>query len=394
MAKIKEQNETMTNFGCSFKVDMINDQVQLQEKLAYWESLPFIAIDTEFVRVDTFYPIAGLIQVADDTGIYLIDPLDIDDLTVFKPLLIGNTIKVMHSMSEDIALFQTISNCMPQNIFDTQIACALLGQGISLSYQKFIELYLGLAIDKGETRSDWLKRPLSDSQLEYAAKDVHYLYQVYPQLVSQLEERNLSEVVQQECALINLGLTDTTADMDSYYLKLRGGWKLPILSQVILKKMASWREREARKRDKPRNRIISDKQLLEIVDRMPKSINALQASNILKPGQNRKYGEYLVSLINGTNKIPSDFKPVPRSLSGRKLDYYRTLKKVSESIAQEKEIAPELLGRKRLLEAYITVLFDKQHQQEPVQLPEEFGAWRIKLLSGPFEKIAESKLNA
>lgn len=383
----------MTNFGCSFKVEMISDHNRLQEKLAYWESLPFIAIDTEFVRVDTFYPKAGLIQVADDIGVFLIDPLDIEDLTVLKPLLMGSTIKVMHSMSEDIVLFQTISDCMPQNIFDTQIACALLGQGISVGYQKFIELYLGLLIDKGETRSDWLKRPLSDSQLEYAAKDVHYLYQVYPRLISQLEERHLSGIVEQECALINLGMTDTVADMDHYYLKLRGAWKFPVESQVLLKKISSWREREARNRDKPRGRIISDKQLLDIVDRMPKSINALQASNILNPGQNRKYGEYLVSMLNSPAQVNASFKPIPRSLSGRKLEYYRALKKASESIAREWNIAPELLGRKRLLELYITMLFANKDKQHQVQLPEEFGEWRIKLLSGPFEKIAESMFN-
>ncbi len=383
----------MTNFGCSFKVEMISDLSRLQKKLAYWECLPFIAIDTEFVRVDTFYPKAGLIQVADDTGIFLIDPLDIDDLTVLKPLLVGDTIKVMHSMSEDVVLFQTISGCMPQNIFDTQIACALLGQGISVGYQKFIELYLGLLIDKGETRSDWLKRPLTDSQLEYAAKDVHYLYQVYPQLVSQLEQRNLSGVVQQECSLINQGMTDTDVDMDRYYLKLRGASKFPVEKQVLLKKLSSWREREARNRDKPRGRVISDKQLLDFVDRMPKSVNALQASSILNPGQCRKYGEDLVSLINSPVQVCSNFELIPRSLSGQKLDYYRALKKASESIANEWNIAPELLGRKRLLEHYITLLFAERNKQRSDQLPEEFGPWRIKLLKAPFEKIAESTFN-
>ena len=134
-------------------------------------------------------------------------------------------------------------------------------------------------------------------------------------------------------------------------------------------------------------------QLLDIVDKMPKSVNVLQATSILNPGQSRKYGEYLISMINSPIHACSGFKPIPRSLSGQKLDYYRALKKVTESIAQEWNIAPELLGKKRLLEHYITMLFAEKNMQHSVQLPEEFGAWRIKLLSGPFEKIAESKFN-
>ena len=376
-----------------FKVEMIKDLDRLQEKLRYWESLPFIAIDTEFVRVDTFYPKAGLIQVGDDTGIFLVDPVEIEDLSILAPLLTGDTIKVMHSMSEDIVLFQTISGCIPKNVFDTQVACALLGQGISIGYQKFIELYLGLVIDKGETRSDWLKRPLSASQLEYAAKDVYYLYEVYPQIVTQLEERNLTGVVQQECTLVNLGMADTPLEMDNYYLKFRGGWKLPVAQQVLLKKLASWREREARKRDKPRGRIISDKQLHEIVECMPKSANALQATKILNPGQHRKYGEYLISIINRSHTPCEHFKPIPRALSGQKLDYYRTLKKAVEVIALERNIAPELLGKKRLLEHYIGLLFAEKETQQIVKLPNEFGEWRSKLLGDAFKEIAESKFN-
>ncbi len=160
--------ESMSGFGCDFPIEIIKERDRLEEKIQYWMQLPFIALDTEFLRVDTFHPIAGLIQVCDDTGVYLIDPIEITDLLLLKPLLLSETIKVMHSLSEDVVLFQRISDCIPENIFDTQVACALLGQGISLSYQNFIERYLGLVIDKGETRSDWTKRPLSDSQLEYA----------------------------------------------------------------------------------------------------------------------------------------------------------------------------------------------------------------------------------
>ncbi len=383
----------MSDYGSTLEIEMITELSRLQEKLQYWEKLPFIALDTEFVRVDTFYPKPGLIQIADDVGIYLIDPVEITDLSVLKPLLVGDTIKVMHSMSEDVVLFQTVADCIPENIFDTQIACALLGEGISVGYQKFIERYLGLVIDKGETRSDWLRRPLSDSQIEYAAKDVEYLYEVYPRIQQLLTDKGLSQVVQQECTLINKGVLETNSDIGNYYLKFRGAWKYPLNSQAMLKKMTIWREREARQRDKPRGRIISDKQLSEIVELLPKSINALQATNILKPMQLRKYGEYVVSVITELLDASPDLKRIPRALSGRKLDFYRTLKKAVDVIAVENNIASELLGRKRLLEMYIRNAYAQHNVGGTVSLPEEFGDWRIKLLETTFKTMTESNFN-
>jgi len=383
----------MSSYGCSFPIEIIKERSRLQEKIGYWLQLPFIALDTEFLRVDTFHPIAGLIQVCDDTGVYLIDPIEITDLSLLKPLLLGETIKVMHSMSEDVVLFQQISDCIPANIFDTQVACALLGQGISLSYQNFIERYLGLVIDKGETRSDWTKRPLSDSQLEYAAKDVHYLYEVYPQIQEKLDERGFSGVVQQECALTNKGVLDASTDLENYYLKFRGGWKLPLSSQAMLKTLSTWREHEARKKDKPRGRIVSDKQLLEIIELLPKSNNALQVTNILKPGQFRQYGAYIVESINSLLSDSPDVARIPRPLSGVKLDLYRSLKKAVERIALDKDITPEFLGKKRLLERFIQDAYEQKTSGKVVALSESLGEWRIKLLNQAFKETIASHFN-
>lgn len=383
----------MSSYGCSFPIEIIKDRSRLQEKIDYWMQLSFIALDTEFLRVDTFHPIPGLIQVCDDTGVYLIDPIEITDLSLLKPLLLGETIKVMHSMSEDVVLFQRISDCIPVNIFDTQVACALLGQGISLSYQNFIERYLGLAIDKGETRSDWTKRPLSNSQLEYAAKDVHYLYEVYPQVKEKLDERGFSEVVQQECALTNKGVLEASTDLENYYLKFRGGWKLPLSSQAMLKNLSTWRELEARKKDKPRGRIVSDKQLLEIVELLPNSNNALQATKILKPGQFRQYGAYIVDTIKALLNESSDIPRIPRPLNGVKLDFYRSLKKSAERVALDKEITPELLGKKRLLECFVQKAYEQKNSGGVIELPEALGEWRIKLLTQPFKETTASHFN-
>jgi len=161
----------------------------------------------------------------------------------------------------------------------------------------------------------------------------------------------------------------------------------------MLKVLSTWREHEARKRDKPRGRIVSDKQLLEIVELLPKSNNALQDSKILKHGQFRQYGAYIVDTINALLEESPDIPRIPRPLNGVKLDFYRSLKKAAERVALDKDITPELLGKKRLLECYIQETYEKKNSGGVVELPEALGEWRIKLLTQPFKETTASHFN-
>ena len=150
----------------------IDNQKDLRDCCTVLRQSNLLAVDTEFVRERTYYPQPGLIQVSDGTNIYLIDPNVKLQLKIFFELLESPDFRiVMHSSSEDIELFNYMGCGTIENLFDTQVAAAWLGMGQSLSLQKLIEQYENILIKKQLSRTDWLKRPLSDAQLDYAAVD-------------------------------------------------------------------------------------------------------------------------------------------------------------------------------------------------------------------------------
>ena len=142
-----------------------------------------LVLDTEFVRTRTYYANLGLIQAYDGKRLALIDPVSITDLSGFWQLLSNpNIVKLVHSCSEDLEVFAHYGQCQPTPLFDSQLAASVAGLGHGLGYAKLVEMCLDVSLDKGESRTDWLKRPLSDAQLQYAANDVYYLYQLYPEV--------------------------------------------------------------------------------------------------------------------------------------------------------------------------------------------------------------------
>src|SRR5690606_1721940 len=159
---------------------------ELAELCARWRQQAALAIDTEFMRSETFYPIAGLLQFGVGKVCYLIDPLAINDFEPLRELLLDEAVtKVLHSCSEDLEVFQRWLNVVPAPLFDTQIAAAFAGYGFSLGYAGLIKAVLNIEIPKEETRSDWLQRPLSVAQLKYAALDVAHMLIVYGKLLQQ-----------------------------------------------------------------------------------------------------------------------------------------------------------------------------------------------------------------
>ncbi|WP_235263701.1 ribonuclease D [Nitrincola sp. A-D6] len=154
----------------------IRDTAALVHYCKQWAELPLIAVDTEFMRVDTFYPLPGLIQVADEHSCYLIDPLSIEDMSAFATLLADvRVLKVLHAASEDLELFRHHYGVVPEPLMDTQVAAAFAGWGFSMGLQRILQYALDITLGKAHTRSDWLQRPLTDEQVLYAALDVAYL---------------------------------------------------------------------------------------------------------------------------------------------------------------------------------------------------------------------------
>ena len=166
----------------------IDTPEHLAAHLAGWAGQPLVALDTEFIRERTFYPQLALVQLAVPGDVLLVDPLAPGIAAALRPLLVDPAVtKLMHSASEDLQALLRGCDALPAPLFDTQVAAALCGLGAGLGYQKLVEMITGVALAKGETRSDWLRRPLSDAQREYAADDVRYLHAVHAHLAPMLQ---------------------------------------------------------------------------------------------------------------------------------------------------------------------------------------------------------------
>ncbi len=232
-------------------------------------SLPWIGIDTEFLRVRTYYPRCCLLQISSDDGVVGIDPLRCESLEPLQELLRGSKqIKIIHAARQDLEVLYHICGQVPQPVFDTQIAAAMLGFGRQVSYAALVETLVGRTLSKQETRTNWCLRPLTAGQLEYAYEDVSYLGALYDELQSQLRSRDRREWLEEECRRL-LDPELYAMNPEQAYRRLRRGHVLEPPSQQILKRLARWRERTAQSKDLPRNWIVDDKQLLAIAAARP-----------------------------------------------------------------------------------------------------------------------------
>lgn len=230
-----------------------------------------ICIDTEFHRETTYYPELALIQISDGEKTCCIDPLNITDFTPFLALLSNSNItKVLHASQQDLEIFNHFFNTLPSPMFDTQIAAGLLGYGDQIGYAALIKKELNIDIDKSQTRTDWIKRPLSREQLLYAANDVYYLAKAYPGIVAKLESMNRLEWLHGDFSELCLPAR-YKVDTLNIWKKVKGNQKLHGQKLALLQALAAWREEKAQQRNRPRRRIIPDDALIDIARLQPDS---------------------------------------------------------------------------------------------------------------------------
>lgn len=364
----------------------VRDNAVLAALCEQWKQLPFIALDTEFVRVDTFYPRVGLIQVGDGMKNYLLDPLVLTDWTDFIALLANPAVtKVLHSCSEDLVVFKDFFQQLPTPLFDSQRAAAFLGFGYSISYQNLVKEVLGVEVSKDQTRSDWTRRPLTEEQCNYAALDVAYLPAITQFLKDKLVQTQRSEWAEDEFAQMLAGAAPEadSATWQDYYLNLGGAWRLDAKQLAALQRLCQWREHEARDRNKPRSWIAKDAELIAIASAMPNDLSALASVADLPRPMVSRDGEKIVSIIRAPHEGPAprpELTEQPLNTEMRKA--LKVCQSVVRDLAEKLGIAPELLARKKQLMPLIYAA----HVTQDFVWPEGLAGWRQTLLEDSLRK--------
>lgn len=351
----------------------VQENTQLAELADLWRKSRFLALDTEFVRTSTFYPKAGLIQLADDTACYLIDPLAITEWQPLADVLTDEKVlKVFHACAEDLEVCQRLTGVMPSPLADTQMAAAMAGLGGSLGFQKLVGLVLDVELAKGETRSNWLRRPLTEQQVHYAVADVYYLQLLYPLLEQRLLDTGRLEWLQEDCERVIRDASEEVS-LSDYYRRIKMAWKLRPQEQYVLQQLVGWREQQARVRDVPRSKVVDDNALWNIARFKPTRKDQL-AKTGMKPEVIRTDGETLLELSALALQHDREHWPtaLDKPLKPGVGQWLKEGKALVSSRAAELGIPAEILARKKPLE----LLLRSGLKKGEFVLPEPLSGWR------------------
>lgn len=258
------------------KPEIIDSPSRMDELLVRLHDCDLIAVDTEFFRETTYFPQLALVQIATDTIVACIDPLAFDARPYLKKLLLELPItKIFHSCSQDMEVLFYYLGKTPTSIYDTQIANALLTENQQIGYSTLVENELGVQLDKSQTRTNWLQRPLTDNQIQYAGDDVFYLYRLHDALEKKLSHTGRKQWFAEESSRIDTDQSDYQVDEDKLWKRVKGSTKLNRKDLAIVQAAAKWREHLARQKNKTRKKILSDETIIQLALTPPEDINRL-----------------------------------------------------------------------------------------------------------------------
>ena len=254
---------------------LIDGRATLDDLAARAKSSRRIGLDTEFMRERTYRAQLCLVQVSVGDDIFIIDPLAVDPRPIAELVADPDVEVLLHAARQDLELFNDLYEVIPTKIFDVQAAAGFAGYGASLSYGRLVEATTGVALEKGESYTDWCRRPLTDKQLKYAGDDVRYLFKIADRLKDELDRGARLEWA--------LGEMQTFEDPASYsfepdvaWLRVKGRGTLSGRQLAVLRELAAWREEEASRRDIPRGWVVKDPTLIEMARRSPTTPKALR----------------------------------------------------------------------------------------------------------------------
>lgn len=306
-----------------------------------------LAIDTEFLREKTYYPKLCLIQLATDDDIAIVDPLAVEDLSSLSALLEDETIvKIFHAATQDIEILLRVCGVTPSPVFDTQLAAALLGFSHQVGLGQLVSSLCGVTLKKADSFTDWSRRPLSRSQLEYAAGDVTFLPELYLCMRDMLLEKGRLEWLEPDFKELE---DPDRYSVDPYerYRHLKRGNQLNRRQYACAREVAAWREKRAQTLDIPRKWVLSDEQVVEVCRKEAYRIDDIYLIRGMREKLPTREAREVAGLIERVLKMPEDDLPELERNSGSEpnvdseLDLMLAL---TRKIARENDIAMQTLA--------------------------------------------------
>jgi ribonuclease D len=328
----------------------LSDQSAIDDLALRFAQAPWIALDTEFMRERTYRAQLCLLQFALPGEAWCVDPLADVELAPLRAPLAAGAPKILHAARQDLeALWPVFGALSP--VFDTQVAAALAGFPAQIGYSDLVQKTLGVHLEKGQTRTDWSRRPLTAAQLHYAIEDVVYLGPLREALLERLDELGRLDWLEEELAEL-VRAEKLFVDPDSAHQRLRFGSELDPHRQRLLRALAGWRERRALEKDRPRNWILDDAALRALVLDPPRDAAALARMPELTPGFIERSGRAILDLIEAA-ELPAQLPPPPPRPRPDPVIQARVkrLAAVVQRHATVLQVASELLATRRDLEA-------------------------------------------
>lgn len=369
-------------------INYVNTPEQLDALCSAIDKAPWLALDTEFLREKTYYPMFCLLQIATPDWVACIDPIALPQLDkLFASIYNPNIIKVFHSCRQDLEIFYQLTGKLPEPIFDTQVAAPLLGFQDNPGYAMLVSSFLNINLNKAHTRADWSKRPLTEAQIEYAADDVIYLCQIYQIITQKLDELGRTDWLKHDFAeLSNPMLYEV--DPEKAWLKIKGKNKLTGKQLSIVQAVTQWREHHAQTENRPKSWLLRDELIFDLAKLQPASLAELAAIRGINERVVHKYGKELCQLINDAKNRP----PLPINEKGRPakksqqqeaiLDILTALVRIR---AEENSLNPSILATRKDLE----VLLFNDHEADDCPL---LHGWRFAMAGHELVGLLQGEL--
>jgi ribonuclease D len=359
---------------------LITTEKQLDELVTKALQMPAVALDTEFVWERTFYPQLGLVQLGIERECYLIDPVAIKDLSPLGKLIAEPSVtKILHDAQQDLTILKTATGASPKNIFDTRLAYGFCSGFSILSLAALLEETLNVNLPKTETRANWLMRPLTDKMFDYACDDVKYLTELMNSIMDKAVKQNTDSWLKEELKIYDSTSLYKEINPQEYFKKIKGIDQLKGTKLAVLLELAAWREKTARRKDRPRGHVIHNNILISLAFKCPRTLENLKKVDRLSPKNIKIYGGDLIKCIEKGMNTPSELQPTAVS----RLLNKKTARKIYEVIQQKAlsfNIDPALICSRKEL----TMLLDSRDAAD-YKKSRIFKGWRNEFMQHVYE---------